>query len=123
VKLKDLVTMLFSKLYNKCNPSGSFGICQLVDECPSMSCMPCSVLGVRLSKVQFGAHTVVNSPLCCFTLLHSFNHFNLLSARLQAMCIIGYMYCNKKIHFDTCHFRKQVQGKKGEYYNRQMYLF
>ncbi|CAH7314854.1 unknown_gene_12079 [Phodopus roborovskii] len=92
--------------------------------------MPCSILGMRLSKQKgFGLLSLIetripqNSPLGCFTLLHVFNHFNLLSARLQAMCIIGYMYCNKKIHFDTCHFSKQVQGKKGEYYNRQMYLF
>lgn len=146
MKQRDLLTLLFSKLYNKYKLSGSFAIYQQVDKCTP------NVLGPSCSALYWGwscpnrkaflcchwwstirGHTVVfdcprtripqNSPLCCLTLWHAFNHFNLLSAHLQAMCIIGYMFCNKKIHFDTCHFGKQVRGKKGEYYNRQMYLF
>lgn len=141
MKLRDLVTMLFSKLDNKYKPSESFAVNQLISahQCPGpLHALLCTE-AIQTERLcchwwsTIRGHTGVfdcprtwipqNSPLCCITLWHAFNHFNLLSARLQAMCIIGYMYCNKKIHFDTCHFWKQVQGKKGEYYNRQMYLF
>lgn len=61
MKLRDLVTMLFSKLFNKYNPSGSFAICQPVDKCTSMSWAPsCSALSKEkgfavTDGVQFGA--------------------------------------------------------------------
>lgn len=83
---------------------------------------------------QFGAHSILSLinleqefqrilPFCYITLLHAINHFILLSGLVYTMCIIGNMYYNKRIHFDTCHFGKQVQIKKQGYYNRQMYLF
>lgn len=66
MKLRDLVTVLLSKLYNKYKPSGSFAVCQPVDKGSPISwglhALP--VLGVKLSKqkgfavtdgVQFGA--------------------------------------------------------------------
>jgi hypothetical protein len=146
MKLRNLVTGLFSKLYNnKCIPSGGCGVCQPLDEHISVSRDPSghalywggTIQSERpwfaaSNEVQFGAravslivpeHDSIELPALLHSVLHAFNRLNLLSAPLQAMCIIGYMYCNKKIYSDTCHFKKQVQGKKGEYYNSQMYLF
>lgn len=56
MKLRDLLTLLFSKLYKKYKLSGSFAICQQVDKCTPMSWGLHALLCTRGEAVQTERH-------------------------------------------------------------------
>lgn len=56
MKLRDLLTLLFSKLYNEYKLSGSFAICQQVDKCTPMSWGLHALLCTGGEAVQTGRH-------------------------------------------------------------------